>query len=159
RFELAADESLAQPPRMLDAERIDRLMLELPRDNRLPDRVPGDDARDESPCRREQLGVRFRRDQRTFPERRREVVLRHENLGLAEVLDGADPEDDLLARALGGLELPVELAALEGAVSRLDAVPVGGEADHLERIRQQLIEGRAPVKAERLDLARPKADP
>src|SRR5438093_13321032 len=102
--------------------------------------------------------MRFRRDQRTFPERCREMVLRHEYLGIAEVLHGADPEDDLLARTLCSLELPVELSALKGAVSRLDPIPVGGQADQLERIRQQLLEGRLPVKAERLDLARPKAD-
>src|SRR6185437_1983376 len=57
------------------------------------------------------------------------------------------------------LELPIELGGVEGAIARLDAIPVRGEADQIKRIRQQLLERRAPLKAERLDLPRTKADP
>jgi len=159
RFELALHEGLAQPPGMLDAERVDRLVLELPRDDRASALVSGDNPRDESLRGRQELGMRLRRDQRAFSQRHLELVQRHVHLGVAEVLDGAHSEDHLLARSLGDRELPVELGRVESVLLRLDAVPVRRESDDLEPVGDKLLQRRDAVKAERVDLARAKADP
>src|SRR5438046_2596597 len=83
----------------------------------------------------------------------------HEELGIAERLQGADAQDDLLASVLGSVDLPVELVGDEATRRRLETVPVGAQADQLEWILEQSFERSRGVESERIDLPWTKADP
>ena len=100
---------------MLHAERVDGLMLDLPGDDRVAIRVPRCDPGEELLRRPEQPSLPARGDQGALGQWAAQVVVGHEELGVAEVLDRADAEDDLLAGLLGSVEHPVELAGLEPA--------------------------------------------
>src|SRR5207245_2441803 len=83
----------------------------------------------------------------------------HEELGVAERLDGTNRHDDLFAGTLRGIQLPVQLPGVERGRRRLDTIPVRTQANHLKRIGEQATERLRPVQAEGFDLAWPEADP
>ena len=87
------------------------------------------------------------------------LVAGNEELRVAERLNRADAQDDLLSGLLGGVNLPVELSGIEATGPVLDAIPVRAQPDQLERIAQQRREGGHGFKPEGLGLQRPEADP
>src|SRR4029077_8335251 len=143
---------------MLEPKRVDRLVLELPRDHRVSTSIFDDDPGYESPGRRQKARMIFWPNQRTFAERSLDKVTRYVVLGIAEILDRSDCEDDLLSRSLRGLELPIELLGIEFVSGCFDAVPVGPESQQLKGIFEQRVQRGGAPKAESFHLARPKAD-
>src|SRR6266566_1906528 len=144
---------------MLHAQRVNRLVLELPGNDRLPIAVAGDDPGNEVRGARDQLGIVGRLDQCALAQRFHEAVGRNEQLGIAERLYRSDGEDDLFACPLRGIELLVQLAGIERAGGRLDVIPIRPKPDDVEWIRKQRLEGRRSIQAERFSLSRPEADP
>src|SRR5579859_1490630 len=82
----------------------------------------------------------------------------YEKLGVAEILDRADGYDHPLPSALDSFELPVQLFGVELAHGRFDLVPISGETNYVEVVDEKRFQGRPRVQAERLDLARSKAE-
>ena len=100
---------------MLHAQRVNGFELDPPGNDRRTAAVPLDDTDEKRGTSLQQPPVLIRPDQGAFAQRRTELVRRHEELRVAEVLDRADAQDDLLARPLRGIELPVELTGPERA--------------------------------------------
>ena len=97
-------------------------------------------------------------DQGTLAQRLGQMVARNEELRVAECLHRSDADDDLLSGLLGRLDLPVELAGVETAGPALDAVPVCGQPDQLERVVKQRGQGGHGIKPEDPRLQRPETD-
>src|SRR4051812_12057250 len=108
---------------MLHPQRIDCLVLDLPRHNAAGLLVAIDDARNKLGRGIEKWPVVRRADERVFRQRLHDVR-RGKELGVAERLQRADADDDLLPCALGSLHLPIELTWIERARARLNATPV-----------------------------------
>src|SRR6266851_1460925 len=99
-----------------------------------------------------------RLDQRTLGQWTWESVPRHKELGVTEILDGANRQDHLLAGTLDRLELPIELAGVELVGPGFDLIPVGRHPNQVERIGQERVQRCRSVQAERLNLSRAKTE-
>src|SRR5437763_16703979 len=143
---------------MLDAERVDGFVLELPGDDRLPFPVAAHDASDELLGARQQRRVACRLHQGPLPQWLRQPVRWDEDLGITESLDRAHRQNDLLSGALRGIDLPVQVCRFEPPGLRLDPVPVRTQADQRIGERQQRLQGGTPIETERLSLKRTEAD-
>ena len=143
---------------MFEAKRIDRLVLHLPRDNARPGLVAIDHACDELRRCREKRRVVGGSDACALAQRIGQTVVGYEELRVAEGLERADAQHNLFAGALGGVDLPIEIASVEDSGSRLDAVPIRPQPDEVERMRQQACQRRSRVEAERVDLRWAEAD-
>ena len=109
---------------MFQAERIDRLVFDLPGDDARAVAIPRDDARDEVRC----CGTERRMLDGVTRRPPAGVVAADggcEELGVAEHLHRTDAEDDLLAGPLGCVDLPVKVIYVELAGLGLDAIPIG----------------------------------
>ena len=95
---------------MFHAERVDGIVLNLPRYDRPAVAVPFRDARRECRARLEQRRVSRGFDQRTLAQRFGQMVAGNEEFRVAERLNRADAQDDLLSCLLGGVNLAVELS-------------------------------------------------
>jgi hypothetical protein len=144
---------------VLHAERVDGIVLNLPRHDRLAVAVSLHDAHRECRARIEQRRVSRGLDQLALAQRFGQMVAGNEELRVAERLDRADAHDDLLSGLLGGVNLPVEVSGVEAAGPVLDAIPVGTQPDQLERVAQQRRQGGHRIKPEGLGLQWPEADP
>ena len=96
----ARDEVGRQPPRVLHAERVDRLVLDLPGDDRGAALYRSTMRARNSVAASEQAGMRGRLDERALGQRGAEVMRRHEELRIAERLHRARTDDDPLAGPL-----------------------------------------------------------
>jgi hypothetical protein len=143
---------------MLHTERIDRFMFQLPRNHRTPVPVSLSYPPYELRCSGQEGRVGCRPHQGTLPEWSLETMHWYEELGIAEVLDRADRQDDVLAGSLGGFELPVELARIELARATFDPIPVRSEPNQVERVCKEGRKSCFQLQAECLNLPRPKAD-
>src|SRR5439155_9891112 len=143
---------------MLESERIHRLVLELPRDDRLSISVSGHDSGDETRGRGQKVRLILRPYQDALSQQSLELVLGDVVVGAAEILDRANREDHPLPRSHSGRELPVEVPRIEFAGARFDAIPVGPEAQQLEGILEQRVKRGRAFKSESLHLARPETD-
>ncbi len=100
---------------MLEPERVNRFVLDLPCHHRRSLPVAGDDTGDLSQCGIEKAGMRGAADQLPLRQRSAQLMRRHEAFGITECLDRADADDELLAGALRRVNLPVELERIERA--------------------------------------------
>src|SRR5438552_10266666 len=130
---------------MLHAQRVNRLVLELPGYDRLPIAVAGDDPGNEVRGARDQLGIVGGLYQCALAQRVQEAVGRNEQLGIAERLYRSDGEDDLFACPLRSIELLVQLAGIERARRRLDLIPVRPQPSHVDWIREQRLASRRAI--------------